>query len=136
MHESTLRDFMTGAATADALRQDLVGTVEQIMPKATRVHVVDAKGDFTVTGEHLVRLCDAVLADSLKPEQLATVGFCMIASDYFRWDDETPDGFWVGETLHEWSSPEINYPLTKDTVGLFRERLITRKDVLKNAQTA
>jgi len=136
MHEATLRDFFTGAATADALRDDLVGTAEQIMPRATRHHVVSLEGEFTVTGQHVVRLCDAVLAGSLQPEDLATIGFCMVASDYFHWDDKTSDGFWVGETLHDWSSPEINYPLTKDTVRLFRERLITGKDVLKNTQTA
>ena len=106
------------------------------MPRATRHHIVSLEGEFKVTGQHVVRLCDAVFAGSIQPGDLATIGFCMIASDYFRWDDETPDGFWVGETLHDWSSPETNYPLTKDTVRLFRERLVTSKDVLKNTQAA
>jgi hypothetical protein len=136
MHEATLRDFLTGVAAADGLREDLVGTVEEVLPKAYRHHIVSLDGEFTVTAEHLVRLCDAVLAGSLQAEQLATIGLCMIASDYFHWDDKTPGGFWVGETLHDWSSPEINYPLTKDTVKLFRERLVTHKDVLKNTQMA
>jgi hypothetical protein len=136
MHEATLRDFLTGVVSAEALREDLVGTVEELGKQMHRHHVVPVEGEFQVSGAQLVRLCDAVLTGHLDPSQLTSIGFCMIVSDYFHWDDETRDGFWVGETLHEWGSPEINYPLTQDNVRLFRERLITGKDVLKNARVA
>ncbi len=40
MHEAILRDFLTGAVTADVLREDLVGTVEKLGGKMYRNHIV------------------------------------------------------------------------------------------------
>src|SRR5438270_2046450 len=116
MHEATLRDFLTGVVTTDILRGDLVGTVEKLGGKMHRHHIVSLEGEFEVTSSQLLRLCDAVLSGDLDPAELETVGFCMIASDYFHWDSETLDGARVAETRHDLASPEINYPLTLETV--------------------
>lgn len=119
MHESTLRDFFTGSLGTEQLRDDLVDAVVPIGQRTFRHPVVDMPEDFAVTCAHLVRLChshaesvDAVLAGLLKPEQLQPIGFCLIASDHFHWNTNSRDGEIVAETTHDWSSPEINYPLT------------------------
>ena len=136
MHEATLRDFLAGTVDADAVRRDLVGTVEQLGERVYRHHIASLAGEFDVTPLQLVRLCDAVLAGDLQPRDLETIGFCLVASDYFCWDSDTPDGSVVADTLHDWSSPEINYPLTEHSVRLFRERLLTREDALRDTPTA
>jgi hypothetical protein len=136
MHESTLRDFLLGTVTGDVLRDDLVGTVEHLGDRISRHHVASLEGGFKVSASQLVRLCDAVLGGPLQPEQLQSIGFCMIASDYFRWDGDTPDGARVAETLHDWAAPETHYPLTLETVRLFRERLVTGRDVFRGTQMA
>ena len=136
MHEAILRDFLTGATTGDLLREDLVGAVEELGDRMHRQHVVDMDADFNVTSAHLVRLCDAVLHGMIAPEHLATIGFCFVASDHFKWNNETSDGALVAETVYDWSAPEINYPLTAETVRLFRERLTTGEDVLKKTRMA
>ncbi len=136
MHEAILRDFLTGAVTAETLRDDLLDTVEELGKRMSHHHVVPAEGEFGVTASQLIRVCDAVLAGPLQPSQLQSLGFCMIASDYFYWDDDTSGGARVAETLHDWAAPEINYPLTLETVRLFRERLLTGRDVFPGTQMA
>ena len=136
MHEAILRDFFVGAATVEALRHDLAGAVVQTSSDVFSQHVVPAKGEFEVTSRHLIRLCDAVLEDGLPAQDLETVAFCLIASDFFHWDSDTPDGCRVSETLFDWDSPEINYPLTKATVAKFRSRLVDGRDTFTRADVA
>lgn len=136
MHETILRDFLAGTLNADGLRDDLVGTVEHLGARMSHHHVTPVDGEFHVTASHLIRLCDAVLGGPLQPHQLESLGFCMIASDYFHWDSDDPDGARVAETLHDWAAPEIHYPLTLETVRLFRERLVTGRDVFRNTRMA
>jgi hypothetical protein len=131
MHEATLRNFFTGSLGVDQLRDDLVDAVVPIGQRTFRHPVIDMAEDFAVTCAHLVRLCDAVLAGALQPEQLQPIAFCLIASDHFHWNTDSRDGEIVAETAHDWSAPETHYPLTLGTVKLFRERLVTGRNVLR-----
>jgi hypothetical protein len=125
MNAEILRNFFEGKGTARELREDLVGTTEQVGHDSFRHHMTDLGEDFTVSSAHLVRLCDAVLAGDLDPQRLAEIGFALIASDHFHWDSESPEGEIVGETIHDWSAPEVNFALTSRTVEKFRHRLLT-----------
>lgn len=87
--------------------------------------MVDTNVDFSVTTTHLIKLCDAVLAGDIPPEQLEWIGFGLIASDHFNWDTDSVDGERVADTCYDWSSPSTNYILTIKTVGKFRHRLAT-----------
>jgi hypothetical protein len=129
MHEATLRDFFSGAADAIALRKDFIGTLT-VAEKTLEYDVVKMAEPFRVIPKHLVRLCDAILERSLPAAILQPVGRSVIASDHFTWAD-TPAGDLVARTLNDWASPETSYPLTPENITLFRERLITGKDVLK-----
>ena len=92
-------------------------------------------GEFEVRSEHLVRLCDDVLAGAIEPWKLEPIGFCLVASDTFWWDGDTADGERVAEAAYDWSSPEINYPLTAHTVAKFRLRLLTGESTFTRADT-
>ena len=129
MRESVLKDYFSGKADIAALRADLVGAVVG-NPRFSSQRIVDMTSNFELRPEHLVKLCDAVLAGELEPKDLETIGFCLIASDHFVWDGDISPGDVVTETVHDWSAPEINYPLTQDTVQKFRERLLTGRDCL------
>ena len=131
LSEETLRDFFVGAVDADALCETMADAVEQVTPAGRRHHAIRAEGEFEVRPEHLVRLCDAFLNEHLVPEQLQSIAFCMIASDFFHWNSDTPEADLVAETLHDWASPEMNYPLNSVTMKLFKERLATGRDALK-----
>jgi hypothetical protein len=128
MHATVLRDFFLGLVTDEQLAADLTGTSERVESNSYRYHMTDLKEDFPVESAYLVRLCDAVLAGTLPAEALADVAFGMIASDHFLWDTDSPDGDRVGNTLFDWSSPEMNFPLNPQTVAKYRHRLLTGED--------
>ncbi|MEY2547336.1 MAG: hypothetical protein QOG48_2453 [Verrucomicrobiota bacterium] len=130
MHELGLRNFFDGGADANELREDLVDSIEST-EGVRRYRIVDMAEPFQITTTHLIQLCDAVLANSIMAADLQAIGFCIVASDKFEWAYNTPEGDIIAETVHDWSSPETNYPLTETTVRLFRERFVTGEDVLK-----
>jgi hypothetical protein len=125
MHESVVRDFFVGKVPASALQSDLVGAVLQTSSDVFTQYVTPMEDRFVVRKEHLVRLCDAVLAGDLAPESLEPIAFCLIASEHFDLEDESEEGERVLEVLHDWDSPEINYVLSISTVAKFRLRLLT-----------
>jgi len=129
MHESVLKDFFLGKATAEELKNDLTGTLARTGKQSTQVGIVDMDSEFEVFPEHLIRVCDAVISGTLVPHDLFTVGFCLMASENFEWDGDTEDGERVADTLNEWSAYQINYLLTLETTLKFKERLVSGKDL-------
>jgi len=123
MHEEILKRFFVGEVGADTLAADLNGSM--IEGRDTTRHVIeDMEGEFEVQPEHLVSVCNAILDDKVEAKYLRLIGFCIVASDAFEYDTETPEGDLVGETVLDWSAPEANYPLTMENVRKFRERLV------------
>jgi hypothetical protein len=127
MREEILKQFFTGEVGTEALAEDLVGSM--ITKGDVSKHPIeDMRESFQLGPKHLIRLCDAVLRDEIKPQYLQSIGFCIVASDNFEYDTDTAEGNLVGETLLDWSAPIINYPLTKTNVEKFRQRLVTGED--------
>jgi hypothetical protein len=129
MKEIVLRGFFEGSVDVRALVIDLTHTVETA-GKTSHYRIEDMDGQFQITAEHLVRLCDAILDGQLDPKALETIGFCLVASDSFHWDTDQEDGNIVAQTCFEWSEPRINYALTVDNVRKFRKRLKTGRNML------
>jgi hypothetical protein len=127
MREVTLKEFFAGNLNAAALSADLEGSLVT-SGMVTQHPIEDMDETFVVWPEHLIRLCDAVLRGDIHPQGLQAIGFCVVASDNFEYDTDTPEGDLVGETLMDWSAPDVNYPLTLANVRKFRERLVTGKD--------
>ncbi|MEQ1860380.1 MAG: hypothetical protein ABMA13_10625 [Chthoniobacteraceae bacterium] len=123
-----MRDYFLGTADIATLRADLQGAVTQTSHDVFSQHVISMDTDCDVSAAHLVSLCDAVLAGQLPAADLSVIAFCLVASDHFQWDTATPEGNLIGETLDDWDSPEINYPLNVQTVATFRHRLLTGED--------
>lgn len=130
MQELTLQQFFEGQRNIQTLRQELAAAVESRGPNWTSQQIIPMGTDFTVTPQHLVLVCDAVLDDSLPPSLLEAVGFCLTASDRFYWDTDTPAGTLVANTVFDWAAPEVNYPLTKENVQKFKARLLSGSSTL------
>ena len=122
MHEQVLRDFLDGECSLSDLAQDLQGSVAPT-EDGSSVVVVPMDDEFEVTPAHLVRLCDAVIEGGLEPGQLETIAFCLIASDAFVWDSDTPAGAVVAETLFDWDSPGSDGTVTFEDGRRSREQL-------------
>ena len=133
MHEAALRDFFEGKADLTALQRDLAGITTRTSHDLFTHRIVDMDSGFMVSAAHLIALCDAVLAGDLPPQELRVIGFALQASDRFQWDFDSPEGERIGETLADWSSPEINYPLTLGNVAKFRHRLVTGEETFTRA---
>ena len=123
MHETTLKAFFEGHCSAEELREDLKGSLLHGRD-VTHHRIVDMPGEFQILSDHLVRVCEAVLAGQIEPEDLKAIGFCIAASDSFTWDSDTPGGDAVSEMAHWWSSPEINFELNLENARMFRDRLL------------
>ena len=136
MRESILRDYFLGAVDESRLKEDLEGSVVQTSFDVITHYVNPMDADFKVEPAHLVKLCDAVLAGKLDAAHLELIGYCLVASERFFWDEDDERGELVAETAYDWSSPEINYPLTLRIVGKFRERLITGANPFSKADAA
>jgi hypothetical protein len=136
VQEDVLRRFFLGEAGPDVLAEDLKGALVSRGPKTTVHPIKDMSVEFEVRPEHLVRACDAVLAGVIPAAQLSAIGFCLEASDRFVWDGDSEPGALVANTAADWSSPEINFPLTIENVQKFRDRLVTGRDSLRGAPVA
>src|SRR5262245_32717543 len=135
MNAQILREFFENRVSAGVLDADLRNAFEQTSLDSFQLRMTDVNEDFTVRMEHLVKLCDAVLAGELNPEALRAIGFGMIASDHFDWDGDSADGSAIAETLNDWASPEVNYQLSPATVKKFRHRLLTGEDTFTRADS-
>ena len=124
MREAVLREFFTGKIGANELERDLLGSLVQ-RGNVTEHPIVDMDEEFSVVPEHLVRVCDAVLAGALHPAHLQAIGFCLQASDHFEWDGSDPNGERVSEVASDWSTPEVNYELNLANVKRWKHYLLT-----------
>jgi len=119
MRERVLRDFFLGKASAARLSKNVEGARRQVGDITWLVSIEDMEAEFTITRPMLVALCDAVLAGEILPHQLKTIGFALLASDHFSWDDDL-----VSDITADWSAPEINYALTLENVAKFKRWLL------------
>lgn len=133
MHESILKDYFLGVIDESRLSEDLEGSVVRTSVDVITHYVNPMGSDFRVDSPHLIKLCDAVLSGRLKAGHLELIGYCLVASEHFFWEEDSTSGELVAETAYDWSSPEINYPLTLRNIEKFRERLITGGDAFSKA---
>jgi hypothetical protein len=87
--------------------------------------------DFEVKPEHLVAVCDVVLAGAMEPWKLEAVGACLFVSEHFHWAEESAVGKRVADVVSDWVDPEINYDLSRETASKFRLRLFTKPSRLE-----
>jgi len=130
MHETVLRDFFTGSISVATLVDDLQDAIVSGGSSVVRHPIVDMPDAFDVRSSHLVAICDVFLDDKLKSDDLRAIGFCLIASESFEWDAETPDGERVADVTNHWSSPEINFPINSENVNKWRAYLETGNNTL------
>jgi hypothetical protein len=119
VRETILAGFFLGEVRATELAQDVAGSEEQLDGKRRHVYIQEMDADFVVTREMAIALCDAVLRQELKPEALHSIGFALITSERFQWneDDLLANIFW------DWSCPEVNFALSIENVEKFRSWL-------------
>jgi hypothetical protein len=63
MTERTLENYFNGTATAKQLAEDLKNTQQRASYDVTNYHVeqIEDEGEYELTPEHLIKLCDDTL---------------------------------------------------------------------------
>jgi hypothetical protein len=125
MHAEILKAFFLGQATAAQLSRDLDVVWESSGTNSRRFVFQDLDNDFEVHSDHLVRVCDAVLAGEIEAPKLEGVGAALFTSDHFTWGEDGPEAERVAQTVSEWVDPEVNFDLNLETTAKFRHRLLT-----------
>ncbi|HEX7336071.1 MAG TPA: hypothetical protein VF252_02590 [Gemmatimonadales bacterium] len=127
MHAGILKAFFLGQATATELSRDLdvIWEPSGSRSRSRRFVFEDLDEDFEIYPDHLVRVCDAVLAGEIEAPKLEGVGAALFTSDHFTWGEEGAEAERVAQTVSDWVDPEINFDLNLETTQKFRHRLLT-----------
>jgi hypothetical protein len=120
VNEIVLANFFRGKLSAAELSGDLAGSEEIVDGEHRKVLVHDMDEPFAVTRAMAVELCESVLRQELEPDALRLIGFTLITSDRFAWDE---DDDLLGEILWDWSCPEVNFALSLENVRRFKSWL-------------
>jgi hypothetical protein len=88
LDEQVLRDLFVGTISGKDLAASVRGSVSHPSENVLLVHINDMQGEFTVTREMAVMLCDSVLIGDLRAGDFETIGFALMASDHFGWDKD------------------------------------------------
>ncbi len=127
MKEQILKDFLINKTTIDSLSVDLKDSQRKTGFDTTTVYIDQIKklGEFEISTDHLIRLCDAAINGKLTMIDLNTIAYSLITSDYFTWDSETENGKRIATVIYDWDNPEIGFNLTVDNVKLWKDYLLT-----------
>lgn len=80
-------------------------------------------GDFILTKNHLRKLCDEFLSDNVSAWQLEDIAFILYGCDGISWGNDENERKLIADIMFRFSSPEINEPLTKESVKKIKQSL-------------
>jgi hypothetical protein len=123
MREAVLADFFVGRVTTRELAEDVRGSTTRVSATQSTTGIENMGSRFLVTREMAIALCNAALSGELPPTDLETIGFALVASENFYWDESDDE---PAETFYDWSAPEINFALTHESIRMFRDRLMAK----------
>lgn len=125
-----LRAFFDGELSGASLGEELQKSAVLESSHEDSAAVNDPGELFVVTAANLIALCNSALKGEIHPSQLETVASILISSEKFIWNLGNTSKDPVNEVIHWWDTPDINYPLTEDTVRRFRRYLRTGEKTL------
>jgi hypothetical protein len=90
MKEQVLLKYLQNEIPVAELAADLKGAQRKTSYDVTSVYVDQMKtaGEFQVTSEHLLLLCNEAIDGKLAPEDLSTIAFTVFTSDFFTHDED------------------------------------------------
>lgn len=84
--------------------------------------------EMEVTSQHLVKVCDDILAGKLPPDYAEHIGAELTTSDQFVFED-SEEGERAQEAAFDWDEYDEMYRLNPDTIQKFKVRLLTGEDL-------
>ena len=119
MTEQKLKEYFENKITIDELKSDVKNSQTKIGFDTTNVYIKQIdEGEFEVQKEHLIKLCDDFIAQKLDSEDLNTIAFSLIASEYFDWNGDE-----MSNVIFDWDNPIIGYDINLKNVQLWKDYL-------------
>ncbi|MDO5615367.1 MAG: hypothetical protein Q4G16_04195 [Cruoricaptor ignavus] len=119
MTEQKLKDYFENKITANELKSDTCSSQIKNGYDSTSFFIDQIQyGEFEVQKDHLIKLCDDFLIQNVNSEDLNTIAFSLICSDYFNWDDEI-----ISTVIFDWDTPSIGFDINKKNILLWKDYL-------------
>jgi hypothetical protein len=123
--ESVLRGFFLGDVEAADLGRQAMVCIERVDEISVNVHLRrEENGDFVLTTPMVVQLCEVAISGELPYEALPAIAFILYAGTFNWGEDNTPSGELYRCVIECLSELEINYPLNRQTLEMFRRWLL------------
>jgi hypothetical protein len=128
MTEQKLKEYFEDKLTVEQLALDLKDSQQKTSFDVTAVYIDSlTEGKFKINKNHIIKLLDDTISEKLLAEDLNTIAFALMTSDYFYWDNETEDEAKISNVIFELDNPEIGYDLTIENLKKWKEYLLTGK---------
>jgi len=123
MKELTLKKYFENKVSAKQLAEDLKDSQQKTGYDTTSVYIESIEnGKFKVEKEHLIKLCKDYLKKHINSEDINTIGFALMCSDSFYWEDsETKSGEIISQVIEDWDSENIGYDINRKNIQLWKE---------------
>lgn len=126
MKESILKKYFEKKVSAEILAEDLKDSQLKTGYDTTSATIESLdNGEFEIEREHLIKPCEDYLDNQITSKDLNTIGFALMFSDFFYWDNETKSGQIISEVISDWDNENIGYDINRKNVQLWKEYLET-----------
>ena len=126
MKESILKKYFKNQISAELLAEDLKDSQQKTGYDTTSVTIESLdNGEFEIEKEHLIQLCEDYLNNQISSKDLNTIGFALMFSEFFHWDNDTKSGELISQVISDWDNENIGYDINTKNVQLWKEYLET-----------
>ena len=126
MKESILKKYFKNQISAELLAEDLKDSQQRTGYDTTSVTIESLdNGEFEIEKEHLIQLCEDYLNNQISSKDLNTIGFALMFSEFFHWDNDTKSGELISQVISDWDNENLGYDINTKNVQLWKEYLET-----------
>ena len=83
------------------------------------------KQEIKISRSDLIAKCDRYLNGEIQESDFENYAWNLITVEHFDWDDDV-----ISDIIYQWDSPEINFPITKTNIRLWKHQLETGENLL------
>jgi hypothetical protein len=81
--------------------------------------------EIKISRSDLIAKCDQYLNGEIQEKDFENYAWNLITEEHIDWDDDV-----ISDIIYQWDSPEINFPITKQNIRLWKHQLETDEDLL------
>ncbi len=81
--------------------------------------------EIKISRSDLIAKCNQYLNGEIKEKDFENYAWNLITKEHIDWDDDV-----ISDIIYQWDSPEINFPITKQNIRLWKHQLETDEDLL------